>query len=471
MYFYNTPEDQQAMLAAIGAASITELFRSIPESMQLSRPLNLPPALTEIELTQHLSALAAKNDHAGNKVCFLGGGSYDHFIPAVIDALAGRGEFYTSYTPYQPEVSQGNLQATFEYQTLICQLTGMDVSNASLYDGGSATVEAALLAISVTRRPKKVVTLGSVHPEYRQILATYFTAMEAELVTVACPAGAANLEDVAAAIDDQTAAVLVQHPNFFGCLEEVEKLAKLAHDKGALLIVACDPISLGLLKRPGDLGADVVVAEGQSLGSPMAYGGPYLGIMACREQFVRRMPGRIAGQTVDRRGKRCWVLTLQTREQHIRREKATSNICTNQGLFALRAAIYLSVLGPQGLRETAENCLRKAHYAAEAITADERFRLAFAQPYFKEFVVRDSKGDVKELLHDAYDAGLLAGVPLGQWYPELSDCFLVTVTEKRTQPEIDHLANTLSAGSGVSSLHKPHTARGAFISRSEMSAQ
>jgi glycine dehydrogenase subunit 1 len=399
-----------------------------------------------------MSALAAKNDHAGNKVCFLGGGSYDHFIPAVVDALASRGEFYTSYTPYQPEVSQGNLQAMFEYQTLICQLTGMDVSNASLYDGGSAAIEAALLAIAVTRRPKKVVTLGSVHPEYRQILATYFAAMEAELVTVECPAGAANLEEVAAAVDDQTAAVLVQHPNFFGCLEDVEKLAKIAHDKGALLIVSCDPISLGLLKRPGDLGADVVVAEGQSLGSPMAYGGPYLGIMACREQFVRRMPGRIAGQTVDRRGKRCWVLTLQTREQHIRREKATSNICTNQGLFALRAAIYLSVLGPQGLRETAESCLRKAHYAAETITADDRFRLAFAQPYFKEFVVRDTKGEVKELLHDAYDAGLLAGVPLGTWYPDLTDCFLVTVTEKRTPAEIERLANSLSAGSGVSSL-------------------
>ncbi|HTN75417.1 MAG TPA: aminomethyl-transferring glycine dehydrogenase subunit GcvPA [Pirellulaceae bacterium] len=442
-YFYNTPEDQRAMLQAIGASSIEELFQSIPTEMQLQRPLNLPPALSEIELAQQMTALAAKNAHAGSKLCFLGGGSYDHFIPAVVDALAGRGEFYTSYTPYQPEVSQGNLQAMFEYQTLICQLTGMDVSNASLYDGGSAAVEAALLCMSVTKRDKKVVALGSVHPEYRAILETYFECLGTKLVTVDCPSGAASLEDIAAVVDDQTACVLVQHPNFFGCLEEVEQIAKLAHERGAMLVVSADPISLGLLKRPGDMGADIVVAEGQSLGSPLAFGGPYLGIMACREQFVRRMPGRIAGQTVDRRGRRCWVLTLQTREQHIRREKATSNICTNQGLFALRAAIYLTALGPQGLRETAELCLRKARYAAEAITADERFRLAFERPTFKEFVIRDTKGQVAELLAEASDAGVLAGVPLAKWYPKLADCFLVAVTEKRTKDEIDLLASAL----------------------------
>ncbi len=452
-YFYNTSEDQRQMLETIGAASIAELFRSIPAEMQLQRPLNLPPALSELELAQHMQALAAKNAHAGNKVCFLGGGSYDHFIPAVVDALAGRGEFYTSYTPYQPEVSQGNLQAMFEYQTLICELTGMDVSNASLYDGGSAAVEAALLCMSVTKREKKVVTLGSVNPEFREILRTYFACIGAELVTVDCPNGAASLEDVAAVVDDQTACVLVQHPNFFGCLEDVEKLAKLAHERGALLVVSADPISLGLLKRPGDLGADVVVAEGQSLGSPMAFGGPYLGIMACREQFVRRMPGRIAGQTVDRRGRRCWVLTLQTREQHIRREKATSNICTNQGLFALRAAIYLSVVGPHGLREVAENCVRKTRFAAEAITADDRFQLAFNRPTFKEFVVRDTKGRVAELLAEATDAGLLAGLALGKWYPELSDCFLVAVTEKRTKREIEWLADALSGVATPSLTH------------------
>ena len=442
-YLFNTAEDQQAMLQAIGAASIEQLFASVPPEYRLSRPLDLPPALTEIELTRHLTALAERNGYAGRQVCFLGGGSYDHFVPAVVDALASRGEFYTSYTPYQPEVSQGNLQAMFEYQTLICQLTGMDVSNASLYDGGTAAVEAVLMAMSVTRREGKVVVAASVHPEYRQILATYLAGLNTQCVTVGAGDGTTDLEALAAAVDGQTACVLIQHPNFFGCLEDVAAVAKIAHDAGALLVQAFDPISLGLLKRPADLGADIAVAEGQSLGTPMLFGGPYLGIMACREQFVRRMPGRIAGQTTDRRGRRCWVLTLQTREQHIRRDKATSNICTNQGLIALRAAIYLSALGPQGLRETAELCLQKAHYAAQEITASIKFTRAFAKPTFKEFVVRDLTCDVRGILAAASQAGYLAGVPLERWYPELKDCFLVAVTENRTRQEIDGLAEFL----------------------------
>ena len=443
-YLFNTVEDQRAMLQAIGAESISELFRSIPEELRLKRALNLPPALSELELAQHMSALAGKNLQGSRGTCFLGGGSYDHFIPAVVDTLASRGEFYTSYTPYQPEVSQGNLQVMFEYQTLICQLTGLDVSNASLYDGGSATVEAALMAMSVTKRLDKVVAAASVHPEYRQAIETYFATLGAELVTVAAPDGTVDLEQLEAAVDDRTACVLVQHPNFFGCLEDVPQMAELAHRKGALLVQVFDPISLGLLRRPGDLGVDIAVAEGQSLGTPMQYGGPYLGIMACREPFVRRLPGRIAGETVDRRGRRCWVLTLQTREQHIRREKATSNICTNQGLFALRAAIYLAVMGPQGLRETADLCLRKTRYAAERMAELERFSLPFQRPVFKEFVVRDSAGQVETLLSEAIRSGFLAGVPLGRWYPELADCFLVAVTEKRTRAEIDGLARCLS---------------------------
>jgi glycine dehydrogenase subunit 1 len=444
-YFYNTETDIAAMLKAIGAGSLDELFASIPAVLRLKRALNLPPALSEIELAQHMQALAAKNAHIGQKVCFLGGGAYDHFVPAVVDAIASRGEFYTSYTPYQPEVSQGNLQAMFEYQTLICQLTGMDVSNASLYDGGSAAAEGVLLAMSVTGRHKKVVVAESVHPHYREILETYFASIGAELVTVAAPTGVVKPADIAAAVDGETACVLLQHPNFFGCLEDVAAIAKIAHDAGALLVQAFDPISLGLLKRPGDLGADVAVAEGQSLGTPLLYGGPYLGIMACKEQFVRRLPGRIAGQTVDRRGRRCWVLTLQTREQHIRREKATSNICTNQTLFALRAAIYLAQLGPQGLAETAELCLRKAHYAKAQLNKSSRLALAFDHPTFKEFVVRDQGGRASDLLAQARDAGYLAGIPLGQWYPQLDDCFLVTVTEKRTKEEIDGLVEVLSA--------------------------
>ena len=443
-YLFNTVEDQRAMLQAIGAESISELFRSIPEELRLKRALNLPPALSELELDQHMSALAGKNLQGSRGTCFLGGGSYDHFIPAVVDTLASRGEFYTSYTPYQPEVSQGNLQVMFEYQTLICQLTGLDVSNASLYDGGSATVEAALMAMSVTKRLDKVVAAASLHPEYRQAIETYFATLGAELVTVAAPDGTVDLEQLEAAVDDRTACVLVQHPNFFGCLEDVPQMAELAHRHGALLVQVFDPISLGLLRRPGDLGADIAVAEGQSLGTPMQYGGPYLGIMACREPFVRRLPGRIAGETVDRRGRRCWVLTLQTREQHIRREKATSNICTNQGLFALRAAIYLAVMGPQGLRETADLCLRKTRYASERMAELERFSLPFQRPVFKEFVVRDSAGQVETLLSEAIRSGFLAGVPLGRWYPELADCFLVAVTEKRTRAEIDGLARCLS---------------------------
>ncbi len=442
-YLLNTPDDQREMLKAIGVENVSELFAQIPEGLRLRRDLNIPPALTEIELTSHLQKLANQNVHSGQNVCFLGGGSYDHFIPAVVDAIASRGEFLTSYTPYQAEASQGNLQVAFEYQTLIAELTGMDVSNASLYDGGSAATEAVLMCISQTRRHKRVVVAASVHPEYRQILQTYFDNLETEIVTVGTPDGVITPEDLAKAVDQETACVLVQHPNFFGCLEEVAKLGKVAHESGALFVVTVDPISLGLLKRPGEYGADIVVAEGQSLGTPMSYGGPYLGIMACREQFVRRMPGRIAGQTVDKNGRRCWVLTLQTREQHIRREKATSNICTNQGLFALRTAIYLSLVGPQGMREIANACLQKSHYAAEAITRDSRFSRAFNCPTFKEFVIRDRSGRVAEMLNAACEAGYFAGVALGKWYPELDDCFLVAVTEKRTKVEIDGLATCL----------------------------
>ncbi len=444
-FILNTAEDQAAMLRSIGVASLDELFAQIPAELRLKRDLDIPAMLTELELTSHVGQLAAKNISAAQNVCFLGGGSYDHFVPAVVDYVGSRGEFYTSYTPYQPEASQGNLQVFFEYQTLITQLTGMDVSNASLYDGGSAAAEAVLMCMTATGRHGQVVTAASVHPEYRQIIETYFQNLDTRLVTVGTPDGAISPRDLAAAITPDTACVLIQNPNFFGSLEDVELLAKVVHDAGAMLVVSVDPISLGLLKRPGTYGADIVVAEGQSLGTAMSYGGPYLGIMACREEFVRRMPGRIAGQTVDRQGRRCWVLTLQTREQHIRREKATSNICTNQGLFALRASVYLALLGPQGLKEVAEACVRKSHYAAQQLTAgDSRLSLAFDRPMFKEFVVRDSANRVDELLAEALEAGLFAGVPLGQWYPDLSDCFLVTVTEKRTKAEIDRLVAALT---------------------------
>jgi glycine dehydrogenase subunit 1 len=439
-YFLNTPEEQRAMLEAIGAGSLEELFAMVPAGLRLGRPLNVPPAMCELELTDHMTALAGRNTSAEAAACFLGGGSYDHFIPAVVDFIASRSEFTTSYTPYQAEVSQGNLQALFEYQTLVTQLTGMDVSNSSLYDGGSAAVEAVLMAMHATGRPARVVTARSVHPEYRQILATYLANAGVELVTVGVPDGGVSPAALEAAVDERTACVLLQHPNFFGCLEDMPTLAEIAHRRGALLAVVFDPISLGLLKRPGDYGADIAVAEGQSLGNPMSFGGPYLGIMACREQFVRRMPGRLVGQTVDRRGKRCWVLTLQTREQHIRRDKATSNICTNQGLLALRAAVYLAAVGPDGLRTVADLCLQKARYAAARLTSGASFTQAFARPTFKEFVVRVPGGRVDEFLESALRHEIFAGVPLARWYPDLADGLLIAVTEKRTRAQIDRLA-------------------------------
>ena len=446
-YIPNTTDDQQAMLDAIGAASIEELFAMVPPELRLVGDLDLPRAMGEMELTAHLSELAGRNQPAGNAgggVCFLGGGSYDHFIPAVVDFVASRGEFLTSYTPYQAEVAQGNLQALFEYQTLITQLTGMEVANSSLYDGGSAAAEAVLMAMHATRREGRVVVAGSVHPEYREILATYLANLNVELITITTPEGAVSLEQLEAVVNDQTACVLVQQPNFFGVVEEVEAIGEIAHKAGALFIAAVDPISLGILRRPGDYGADIVVAEGQSLGNPMAFGGPYLGIMACREKFVRRMPGRLVGQTVDRRGKPCWVLTLQTREQHIRRDKATSNICTNQGLLALRATVYLATMGPAGVRSVAELCLQKARYALDRLTEGAVMTRAFAGATFKEFVVRMEERSVEKRLEVAREQGIFGGVALGRWYPELSDCLLIAVTEKRTKEEIDRLVDVLS---------------------------
>jgi glycine dehydrogenase subunit 1 len=444
-YTLNTDADVKAMLASIGAGSIDELFSSIPQVYRLGRPLEVPAALAEGELTRHMQELAARNQSAASAACFLGGGSYDHFIPAVVDAVAGRSEFYTAYTPYQAEASQGSLQAFFEFQTLICQLTGMDVANASLYEGGSAVVEAAIMAMGVTNRHGKVLVADSIHPEYRRTLATYLTNLETQVVTLPTPNGFLDPDDVKKSLDAQTSCVVVQHPNFFGCLEEVEEIGRAAQAQGALFVVSFDPISLGVLKRPGQYGADIAVAEGQSLGNPMTYGGPYLGILACREAYVRKMPGRLVGQTVDRNGKRCWVLTLQTREQHIRREKATSNICTNQGLMALKAAVYLAALGPQGLKETAELCLRKAHYAAEQLSRLQGVRLRFARPFFKEFTVQLSS-PVPQVLACAAADGYLAGLPLGRWYPALEDCISVAVTEKRTRAEIDGLVTALGSG-------------------------
>jgi glycine dehydrogenase subunit 1 len=444
-YVLNTPEEQAAMLAAIGARSIEELFETIPEGLRLKRPLDIPAPLSEIELTRHLGNLAAHNRHASNAVCFLGGGAYDHFTPAVVDAVCSRSEYYTAYTPYQAEASQGSLQAFFEYQTLICQLTGMEVANASLYEGGTSITEAVLMATGITNRHGKVIVAESVHPEYRQTLETYLANLEPKVTTLATPHGFLDPDDLKKVLDDKTACVVVQHPNFFGCLEEVEAIARMVHEVGALLVVSFDPISLGVLKKPGDYGADIAVAEGQGLGNSLNYGGPYLGLLACREAYVRKIPGRVVGQTVDRHGRRTFALTLQTREQHIRREKATSNICTNQGLMALRAAVHLTALGPQGLRETAELCVRKAHYACDQLERELGLSRRFDRPFFKEFTLK-AETSVPELLSHSVDDGILAGLHLGRWYPALNDCFSVAVTEKRTREEIDALTRSLHLG-------------------------
>ena len=413
-YILNTPDDEQAMLKAIGAASMEELFAPIPAEARLHRPLDIPAALGEIELTQHVAALGRKNQAAGENICFLGGGAYDHFIPTVVDTVSSRSEFYTAYTPYQAEASQGSLQAFYEYQTLVCQLTGMDVANASLYEGGSAVAEAVLMAINITDRKGKVIVPESLHPEYRETLATYLTSLGVPLVTIPTPGGHLDPAELRKAIDATTAAVVVQHPNFLGHLEDVEELV------------------------------DIAVAEGQCLGTPLGYGGPYLGLMACRSEYVRKIPGRLVGQTTDRNGKRCWVLTLQTREQHIRRDKATSNICTNQGLFALRAAVYLTALGPQGLRETAELCLQKSHYLAEQLATIPGVGLRFDRPFFKEFSIR-LPGDIPAMLKKLQQQGYFAGLHAGRWYPGLADTLTIAVTEKRTKAEMDGLVAAVRA--------------------------
>jgi glycine dehydrogenase subunit 1 len=438
-YILNTADDQAAMLKAIGVASIDELFEAIPEACRLKGPLNIEPAMSEMELTDEMQRLARANISPDQAVCFLGGGSYDHFIPAVVDQIAGRGEYYTAYTPYQAEASQGSLQAFFEFQTLLCQLTGMDVANASLYEAGSAVTEAALMAHALTDGKSRILIAESVHPEFRQTLQTYLANLEPEMSTLPTPDGSLSAAALGAAIDDRVSCIVVQSPNFFGLIENVEELAQLAHQRGIFFVVCVDPVSLGILKRPGDYDADIVVGEGQGLGTPMQYGGPYLGLMACKSKFIRKMPGRLVGQTTDRHGKTCWALTLQTREQHIRREKATSNICTNQGLLALRATVHLAALGPQGLKETAELCLRKAHYAAQELAKVPGIKPRFpGKPFFKEFTV-EVPCPAEPLLAKLLQRGYHAGLPLGRWYPQLENCISIAVTEKRTRAEIDGL--------------------------------
>jgi glycine dehydrogenase subunit 1 len=445
-YIPHTPGDVAQMLERIGVTSLAELFAEVPPAVRLQRPLALPPALAEPELLRELKTLAARNATPASHVSFLGGGAYQHFIPAAVDMLISRSEFYTAYTPYQPEISQGTLQAIFEFQTLVCQLTGMEVANASMYDGASACAEGVLMAVRLTRR-RRVLVARSLNPRWRAVIASYCRYLELELVEFGYRAdGCADLAEVAARLDGETAAVVAGYPNYFGVVEELAALAELARGAGAKLVAGVsEGVALGLLRAPGDLGADIVAGEGQSFGIPVSFGGPYVGFFAARMKDVRAMPGRLVGETVDRDGQRGFVLTLSTREQHIRREKATSNICSNQGLCALTATVFLSLLGKQGLRELAEQNLAKAAYARTRLAAVDGVSLPFSAPVFNEFVVR-SRRPVGELLAALEAQGLLGGIPLGGDYPELADAILVCVTEQHRRADIDALVQGLIGG-------------------------
>jgi glycine dehydrogenase subunit 1 len=436
----HSEEDVRAMLAAVGVASVDELFADIPLAARLERPLCLPPGASESEVYAELAALAARNTPASALVSFLGAGVYDHYVPAVVDAIVSRSEFATTYTPYQPERSQGVLQSIFEFQTAICQLTGLDISNASLYDGGTALAEAAFLASAYTGRPKIVVSRG-VHPEYRQVLATE-TAGRAPAaggpvpLEVACDGDGTDMAALGAVVDDATAAVAVQQPHFFGGLEDMAAAARIAREAGALFVAIVDPLSLGLLQPPGEYGADIAVGEGQAMGNYLNFGGPYLGFMGAREKLMRRMPGRIVGETVDIEGRRGFVLTLQTREQHIRRERATSNICSNQALNALAALVYLSWLGKAGLPELGELCARKADYLRGRLLELPGVEAFTAGPVLREFAVTLPL-PASEVIAALAPLGFLAGVSLGRWWPELERVLLVAVTERRTRAQMD----------------------------------
>jgi glycine dehydrogenase subunit 1 len=440
-YLPTTPREAQEMLATIGVTSIDDLLVRVPAKARLSRPLALGPALAETDLVRQMRAMSVKNADADSAVCFLGAGSYDHYVPSPINHLVLRGEFFTAYTPYQPEASQGTLRTIYEYQTMIAELTGMDVSNASIYDGASSLAEAVLLAHAATGR-RDVVLPRSVSPLYRHVVRTYAEGPGIRLRDVAVPEGIAGVEAVRAVVGETTAAIVVQSPNFFGCLEDVRALGEIAHGAGALLIVVADPVNLGVLEAPGRLGADLVVGDGQGLGVPMSFGGPNLGIFAATQALVRRMPGRLVGATVDLDGARGFVLTLQTREQHIRRAKATSNICTNVALNALMATIYLALVGTHGLRKVGELATAKAHYAAERLSAIPGVSLRFGAPFFKEFALRLPRPPDRVVAKLAKQ-GFLAGVPLRTFDRTLGDCLLVAVTEKRTRDEIDRFADAL----------------------------
>jgi glycine dehydrogenase subunit 1 len=444
MFTPHTKVEREEMLRAVGVQSLEELFQAVPESFRFPK-LDLPPAMTEMEVLAQLRDMSQANESTNDLACFLGAGAYNHYIPAAEDSLLRRGEFYTAYTPYQPEISQGTLQAIFEYQSLIANLTGMEVSNASHYDGATAAAEAGIMAYHQFRgKRKKFVVSPSVHPNYRDVLCTYLCGFEG--VTVEGNSKTQNPfttpEQIIPMLDTDTAMVMVQYPDFFGRIIDYTALAKAVHEVGALFCVAVNPMALGLLTPPGKFGADIVVGEGQPLGIPLSFGGPYLGIFATKQEYVRKVSGRLVGETVDKDGRSGYVLTLTAREQHIRRDKATSNICTNQGLMTLAATIYLSLLGKQGLRKVAELCYHKAHYTAQKINAIPGFKVVTPDPFFHEFVV-SCPTEVEEINNHLLDHGILGGYDISKDYPTLQNQMLVAVTEMNSREEIDTLAEVL----------------------------
>lgn len=437
-YTPHTKEDIKAMLGTIGIGSVDDLFRDIKPSCR-PKSFNLPQGRSEMEVMDYFQKLSAKNCSSITK--FIGGGFYEHYIPSVVDALSSRPEFYTAYTPYQPECSQGTLQAIYEYQSAICGLTGMEIANASLYDGGTALYEAAMMAVRITGR-NKIVVDGGVNPLYRKILYTYTKNLRIDFAEIPVSHGQSAREEMRGYFDDKTAGVILQNPNFFGAIDDHTDIIEKAHAAGAVAIESVYPISLGILKSPAEMGADIATGEGQSMGMPLSFGGPYLGFMAAKKDFSRKMPGRIAGATLDKNGRRGFVLTLQTREQHIRREKATSNICSNEALCALRAVIYLSALGKEGLRELAELNHDKAEFAKKLLDKIKGVEVKKSSPTFNEFTVSLPK-DADDVVEAMLSRNFLAGLPLGRYYKGMEKYLLVAVTEKRTKKEIEDFAANL----------------------------
>lgn len=434
-YIPNSPSEQEEMLKKIGVKNFEELIKSIPEEVRVKGNLKIPDGISEYEAIKEIREIAKNNLSTDDIISFLGGGSYDHYIPSVISSIITRSEFITAYTPYQAEVSQGTLQAIYEYQTMICKITGMDVANASMYDGGSAAAEASLLAASHKNR-KQIVVCEPFNPNYIEVIKTICNGTEIETLVIPHKNGLIDIEKLKSTISDKTAGVLVQYPNYFGYIDEVDEISEIVKGNNSLFIVSVDPISLGVLQPPAEFGADIVIGEGQPLGIPQNFGGPYLGIFAVKQELIRKIPGRLSGMTVDKNGERGFVLTLQTREQQIRREKATSNICTNQGLMMLASTIYMALMGKQGLKEVAELCIQKSHYLADEISKLEKFSLMYNNPFFKEFLIKTPISS-KLIVDKLIEKNVFAGIPIDD------NSLLVAVTEKRTKKEMDYFVSLL----------------------------